>query len=133
MRRGRPLRPGSAQHAPASTGSALPGRALPDPLKLAALELLSGNFTVGFGIHSCYIGTELCGPRWEGSHGRLEGVGAAGQGVGMRRRSTLEEAQPRALQASVASSAKWKPQLLCQHQRKAWRSQETVWCFPSVR
>lgn len=26
------------------------GRALPEPLKLAALELLSGNFTVGFGI-----------------------------------------------------------------------------------
>lgn len=34
------------------------GRALPEPLKLAALELLSGNFTVGFGIHSHHIGTD---------------------------------------------------------------------------
>lgn len=109
------------------------GRALPEPLKLAALELLSGNFTVGFGIHSHHIGTELCGLCWEGSHGRLEGVGAAGQGLGVGRRSTLEEAQPRALQASVASSVTWKPRLLCQCQRKALRSWETVWCFPSAR
>lgn len=53
------------------------GRALPEPLKLAALELLSGNFTVGFGIHSHHI-EQTCGLCWEGK------LRAAGRGGGCR-------------------------------------------------
>ena len=65
--------------------------------------------------------------------GGWKGQGAARQGLGVGRTPTSEEAHPRPLQASVALSVKWNPQLLCQCQRKGLRPQEAVRCFPSVR
>lgn len=55
--RGRPLRSESALGSSwGSVGSVLPGQGPVQPLKSQALEHLPGNFTVGFGNHSCHKG-----------------------------------------------------------------------------
>lgn len=62
MRRGRPLRPGSAHRLlPGKGWLRLPGQGPAQSLKLGGLECLSGNLTVGFGNHSLHKGAEHSG------------------------------------------------------------------------
>lgn len=128
-----------------SAGPVLPGQVPAEPLKPAALEYLSGNFSQ-LVLETAPVSKEHSthGLPLEGSP-PLEGVGAVrgaekkgpGRGEGTNLRGSTPPPPPLSttllLQASVALSVQWKPRLLYQGPRRGLRLREARQCFPNVR